>query len=102
MTGNQIFFVEVTNLCVFWIVILKPRGCFQTLELMRVLHGVRRLSQEKPTLQVAPAEAFEGKLNGTFATNLVDEMLPGVKELGLYMLHRIVGRVDTGSTLAWP
>ena len=94
-TGNQLFLVEVSDLCVLRIVILEPGVLFQTLELVRVLHGVRRLGQEEPALKVAPAETFEGQLYGTLAAHLIDEMLLGVHEVGLYMLHRIVVRVHT-------
>ena len=34
-TGNQVFLVEVTDLCVLRIVILEPSVLFQTLELVR-------------------------------------------------------------------
>ena len=46
-TGNQLLLVEVTDTCVLRVVILEPRISFQTLKLMRVLHGVRRLSKEE-------------------------------------------------------
>ena len=49
-TLDEYLAVEIAYACILRIVLLKPRVLFQTLELMRVFHCVRRLGQEEPTL----------------------------------------------------
>ena len=140
-TSDKLFAVEVTDLSILWIVGLIPVPSIsqfriqllaliivvillkaqrrviltplQTLKLMRVLHRVRRLGQEQPTLQVVPTEAFERQLNGTLTTNLIHKALWRSQELSRNMLHRIIHRIDTitesvdsinsrhGRTIAW-